>query len=89
MQIRSILSHTSVVHMRTLLRAFLDTCRAVQLLHACLVKFKLSGTVVASVACRMGSQEFHSKIVSLPLVSLHFIVIPTPFLNFYLYLVYH
>ena len=37
---------------------------------------------VASVACRVGSQEFHSWIASLPLVSLLFIVIPTPFLNF-------
>ena len=38
--------------------------------------------IVASVACRVGSQEFHSWIASLPLVSLLFIVIPTPFLNF-------
>ena len=37
---------------------------------------------VASVACRVGNQEFHSWIASLPLVSLLFIVIPTPFLNF-------
>ena len=37
---------------------------------------------VASAACRVGSQEFHSWIASLPLVSLLFIVIPTPFLNF-------
>ena len=46
--------------------------------------------IVASVACRVGSQEFHSWIASLPLVSLLFIVIPTPFykfLKFYLYLV--
>ena len=46
--------------------------------------------IVASAACRVGSQEFHSWIASLPLVSLLFIVIPTPFLNFlkfYLYLV--
>ena len=41
--------------------------------------------IVASVACRVGSQEFHSWIASLPLVSLLFIVIPTPFLNFYFY----
>ena len=38
--------------------------------------------IVATVACRVGSQEFHSWIASLPLVSLLFIVIPTPFLNF-------
>ena len=38
--------------------------------------------IVASAACRVGSQEFHSWIASLPLVSLLFIVIPTPFLNF-------
>ena len=31
--------------------------------------------IVASVACRVGSQEFHSWIASLPLVSLLFIVI--------------
>ena len=38
--------------------------------------------IVASAACRVGSQEFHSWIASLPLVSLLFIVIPTPFLSF-------
>ena len=38
--------------------------------------------IVASAACRVGSQEFHSWIASLPLVSLLLIVIPTPFLNF-------
>ena len=39
--------------------------------------------IVASAACRVGSQEFHSySIASLLLVSLLFIVIPTPFLNF-------
>ena len=43
--------------------------------------------IVASAACRVGSQEFHSWIASWPLVSLNFIVIPTLFLNFYLYLV--
>ena len=43
--------------------------------------------IVASAACRVGSQEFHSWIASLPLVSLLFIVIPAPFLNFYSYLV--
>ena len=43
--------------------------------------------IVASAACRVGSQEFHSWIASLPLVSLLFIRIPTPFLNFYLFLV--
>ena len=38
--------------------------------------------IVASAAYRVDSQEFHSWIASLPLVSLLFIVIPTPFLNF-------
>ena len=32
---------------RKMLRAFLKTCRAVQLLHACVVKFKVSGTVAS------------------------------------------
>ena len=40
--------------------------------------------IVASAACRVGSQEFHSWIASLPLVSLLFIVIPTPFLNLFI-----
>ena len=45
--------------------------------------------IVASAACSVGSQEFHSWIASLPLVSLLFIVIPTPFLNFiYILFVY-
>ena len=39
--------------------------------------------IVASAACRVGTQEFHSWIASLLLVSLLFIVIPTSFLNFY------
>ena len=43
--------------------------------------------IVASVACRVGSQEFHSWMASLPLVSLLFIVIPTPFLNFYIIII--
>ena len=43
--------------------------------------------IVANAACRVGRQEFHSWIASLPLVSLLFIVIPTPLLNFYLFLV--
>ena len=38
--------------------------------------------IVASAAFRVGSQGFHSWIASLPLLSLLFIVIPTPFLNF-------
>ena len=38
---------------------------------------------VASAACRVGRQEFHSWIASLPLVSLLFIVIPTPFLSLF------
>ena len=36
--------------------------------------------IVASAACMVGSQEFHSWIASLPLVSLLFIVIP---INYY------
>ena len=45
--------------------------------------------IVASAACRVGSQEFHSWIASLPLVSLLFIVISTSFLNFiYILFVY-
>ena len=40
--------------------------------------------IVASAACTVGRQEFQSWIASLLLVSLLFIVIPTPFLNFYL-----
>ena len=44
--------------------------------------------IVASVSCRVGRQEFHSWIASLLLVSLLFIVIPTPFLSFKLFLVY-
>ena len=44
--------------------------------------------IVATAACRVGSQEFHSWIASLPLVSLLLIVIPTPFLNF-LYTVWY
>ena len=45
--------------------------------------------IVASAACRVGSQEFHSWIASLPLVSLLFIVIPTPFLNFLNFIYYN
>ena len=44
---------------------------------------------VASAACRVGSQEFHSWIASLPLVSLLFCdpYFLFKFLKFYLYLV--
>ena len=45
--------------------------------------------IVATAACRVGSQEFHSWIASLPLVSLLFIVIPTPFLNFLNFIYYN
>ena len=38
--------------------------------------------IVASAACRVGRQELHSWISSLQLVSLLFIVIPTPFSKF-------
>ena len=45
--------------------------------------------IVASAACRVGSQQFHSKIANLLLVSLLFIAIPTPFLTFYLFLYFY
>ena len=35
---------------RKMLRAFLKTCRAVQLLHTCVIKFKVSGTVARAFA---------------------------------------
>ena len=44
-QFPMVIRHRSVVRTRKMLRAFLKTCRAVQLLHACVVKFKVSGTV--------------------------------------------
>ena len=47
-QFPMVIRHRSVVRTRKMLRAFLKTCRAVQLLHACVVKFKVSGTVVVS-----------------------------------------
>ena len=40
-----VIRHRSVVCTRKMLRAFLKTRRAVQLLHACVIKFKVSGTV--------------------------------------------
>ena len=42
--------------------------------------------IVASAACSVGCQEFHSWIASLPLVSLLSIVIPNPFLNFLIFI---
>ena len=45
-QFPMVIRHRSVVRMWKMLRAFLKTCRAVQLLHACVVKFKVSGTVL-------------------------------------------
>ena len=45
-QFPMVIRHRSVVRTRKMLRAFLKTCRAVQLLHACVIKFKVSGTVV-------------------------------------------
>ena len=48
-QFPMVIRHRSVVRTRKMLRAFLKTCRAVQLLHACVVKFKVSGTVCVSV----------------------------------------
>ena len=44
-QFPMVIHHRFVVRTRKMLRAFLKTCRAVQLLHACVVKFKVSGTV--------------------------------------------
>ena len=44
-QFSMVIRHRSVVRTRKMLQAFLKTCRAVQLLHACVVKFKVSGTV--------------------------------------------
>ena len=46
-QFPMVIRHGSVVRTRKMLRAFLKTCRAVQLLHACVVKFKVSGTVAS------------------------------------------
>ena len=46
---------------RKMLRAFLKTCRAVQLLHASVVKFKVSGTVVyCVVAASRGASNSRS-----------------------------
>ena len=45
MQFPMVICHRSVVCTRKMLREFLKTCQAVQLLHACVVKFKVSGTV--------------------------------------------
>ena len=44
-QFPMVIRHRSVVRTQKILWAFLETCRAVQLLHACVVKFKVSGTV--------------------------------------------
>ena len=44
-QFQMVIHHRSVVRTRKMLRAFLKTCRAMQLLHTCVVKFKVSGTV--------------------------------------------
>ena len=49
-QFPMVIRHRSVVRTRKMLRAFLKTCRAVQLLHACVVKFKVSGTVCSNVS---------------------------------------
>ena len=48
-QFPMVIRHRSVVRTRKMLRAFLKTCRAVQLLHACIIKFKVSGTVYVSL----------------------------------------
>ena len=54
--------HRSVVRMRKMLRAFLKTCRAVQLLHACVVKFKVNSTVAHTKVsfCVKASDLFHN-----------------------------
>ena len=44
-QFPMVIRHRFVVRTRKMLWAFLKTCQAVQLLHACVVKFKVSGTV--------------------------------------------
>ena len=44
-QFPMVIRHRSVVRTRKMLRAFLKTCRVVQLLHARVVKFKVSSTV--------------------------------------------
>ena len=44
-QFPMVIRHRSVVRRQKMLRAFLKTCRALQLLHACVVRFKVSGTV--------------------------------------------
>ena len=44
--------------------------------------------MVVSAACRVDSGQFHCYIASLPLVSLLFIAIPTPFLNFFKIFIY-
>ena len=45
-QFPMVIRHRFVVRTRKMLWAFLKACRAMQLLHACVVKFKVSGTVV-------------------------------------------
>ena len=57
-QFPMVIRHRSVVRMRKMLRAFLKTCRAVQLLHACVVKFKVSGTVQNCCSIKVSSAVF-------------------------------
>ena len=48
-QFPMVIRYRSIVRTRKMLRAFLKMCQAVQLLHACVVKFKVSGTVYQSL----------------------------------------
>ena len=50
MQFPMVIRHRSVVRTRKMLQAFLKTCRAVQLLHVCVIKFKVNGTVAYVLA---------------------------------------
>ena len=47
-QFPMVIRHKSVVRTQKMLLAFLKTCQAVQLLHTCVVMFKVNGTVLAS-----------------------------------------
>ena len=58
-QFPMVIRHRSVVCTRKMLRAFLKMCRAVQLLHACVVKFKVSGTVASYGRCNTAVSAAH------------------------------
>ena len=57
MQFPMLIRHRFVVRTQKMLRAFLKACRAVQLLHACVVKFKVSGTV--SILLYINAKQNH------------------------------